>query len=151
MVKLCKILYIFVAPDPDSLDNNIAVILGVVVAVLVVIIAVIVIVGCIFYRRITRIVKKQDIGNIQNPAYDGDRDTQPQRRLPQIPYSDRGYEEPSHYSQLDSSKMVSIDANYQSLIKTQGSSTVVENGNDRCVNEMPDSEATKESTYEELP
>ncbi len=35
---------------------------------------------------------------------------------PQIPHSEGGYEEAAHYAQLDSSKRVSINENYQPLI-----------------------------------
>ena len=56
---------------------------------------------------------QRDVVNIQNAAYDGDK--QPQRKLPDIPYSNSDYEEPSDYAQLDSSKRVPMDANYQSL------------------------------------
>ena len=83
------------------------------VAALVVIIMAIFIVAWIFYRRKPGNENRQDIGNIQNAAYVGD--NQPERRLPQVPYSDSDYEEPSDYAQLDSSKRVPIDANYQSL------------------------------------
>jgi hypothetical protein len=105
-VKLYITLCIYIALDPgssnpsSSSDNNIGVIIGVVVAALVVIIAVIVIVACIFYRWKSSREKQQDVGNIQNAAYE---DTQPQRRLPQMPSSDDDYEEPSDYAQLDSS------------------------------------------------
>ena len=82
-------------------------------AALVVIIVVILIVTWILYRRKTGQENREDIGNIQNAAYEGA--TQPKRRLPQVPHSDSDYEEPSDYAQLDSSKRVPIDANYQSL------------------------------------
>ena len=142
-------------------------------AAFVVIIAVILIVAWIFYRRKSRKENRQDIGNIQNAAYVGD--NQPQRRLPQVPYSDSGYEEPSDYAQLDSSKRVPIDANYQSLTHnmTKGSPAdardyaVLESGDKDderytsltnksdlgggYVTVMSGNEATKESIYEELP
>ena len=180
MVKLCITLCIYIALDSgssnpsSSSDNNIGVIIGVVVAALVVIIAVIVIVACIFYRRKPSSEKQQDVSNIRNAAYEGD--TQLQRRLPQVPYSDSGYLEPSDYAQLDSSKRVPIDANYQSLVHnntksgpTDADYAVLERGNENderytslmnksdsgdggYVTVMSGNEpATKESIYEELP
>ena len=161
------------SPNPSSSDINTGVIIGVVVAAFVVIIAVILIVAWIFYRRKSRKENRQDIGNIQNAAYVGD--NQPQRRLPQVPYSDSGYEEPSDYAQLDRSKRVPIDANYQSLTHnmTKGSApdardyAVLESGDKDderytsltnksdlgggYVTVMSGNEATKESIYEELP
>jgi hypothetical protein len=89
------------------------VIIGAVVAAVVVLITVILIVACLLYRRKPQNENARDTGNIQNAAYEGD--TQTDRRLPEIPYSDRDYEEPAQYAQLDSSMRVPIDENYQSL------------------------------------
>ncbi len=159
----------------SSSDSNIGVIIGVVAAAVVVIVAVILIVAWFFYRRKPGREKREDIGNIQNAAYEGD--THPQgRRLPQVPYSDTGYEEPSDYAQLDSSKRVPIDANYQSLRHKNkqggpeaGDYAVLGRGNEKderytslrnksdnnpgegYVTVMSGNEATKESIYEELP
>ena len=126
------------------------------VAALVVIIMAIFIVAWIFYRRKPGNENRQDIGNIQNAAYVGD--NQPERRLPQVPYSDSDYEEPSDYAQLDSSKRVPVDANYQSLThnEMQGSfsNTSLTNGfnaAEDCATVMFSSEAIKESVYEEIP
>ena len=85
-------------------------IIGAVVPAVVVLIMV---VACLLYRRKPKNENTRDTGNIQNAAYEGD--TQTDRRLPEIPHSDRDYEEPAQYAQLDSSMRVPIDANYQSL------------------------------------
>ena len=149
------------------------------VAALVVIIMAIFIVAWIFYRRKPGNENRQDIGNIQNAAYVGD--NQPERGLPQVPYSDSDYEEPSDYAELDSSKRIPIDANYQSLTPSdytqldsskrvpvdanyqslthnemQGSfsNTSLTNGfnaAEDCATVMFSSEAIKESVYEEIP
>jgi hypothetical protein len=37
------------------------------------------------------------------------------QELPPLPVSEGGYEEPAQYQQLDSSRRVPVDANYQSL------------------------------------
>ena len=97
----------------SSSDNNIGVIIGVVAAAMVIIIAIILIVACFLHRKRSGMNNQRDVVNIQNAAYKGDK--QPQRKLPNIPYSNSGYEEPSDYAQLDSSKRVPMDANYQSL------------------------------------
>ena len=75
-------------PNPPS-DSNTGVIIGVVVAALVIIIMVILIVAWFFYRRRPGRENSQEIGEIQNAAYEGD--TQPPR-LPQVLYSDGDYE-----------------------------------------------------------
>ncbi|CAB3988513.1 Hypothetical predicted protein [Paramuricea clavata] len=106
-------------PDPDlsnptsSSNLNTGAVIGAVVAALVVFITVIVILTRVIYRRKPRRESTGDIGNIQNAAYEGDIYTD--RRLPHVPDSDSHYEEPAKYAQLDSSKRVPIDANYQSL------------------------------------
>ncbi|CAB3981014.1 protocadherin Fat 4-like, partial, partial [Paramuricea clavata] len=100
--------------NPTSSSNlNTGVVIGVVVAALVVLIMVILIVTCFIYPRKTRKENTGDTGNNQNAAYDGD--TYTDRTLPHIPDSDSHYEEPEKYAQLDSSKRMPIDANYQSL------------------------------------
>ena len=77
-------------------------------------ILVILIIICFRYRRTFERESTQDVGNIQNAAYNGD--TQPDRELPQIPHNnDSVYEEPAEYEQLDSSKRAPVDENYQSL------------------------------------
>ena len=161
--------------NPTSSGNNIGVIIGAVVAAMVVIIVVILVVCWFLYRR--KPGKKranentQNINNIKNAAYEGD--TPVQRRLPQVPSSNSGYEEPAEYQQLDSFKRVPIDANYQSLIhkNKQASSgiAVLERGNEdgqrhTSLRNKPEDDAdkgyvtvmsgdasTKESIYEELP
>lgn len=80
---------------------------------MVVIVTVILIVGCLVYRKKPSSENKLETGNVQNPAYEGDK--VPKRRLPRVPDSESGYEEPSDYAQLDSYKRVPMDANYQSL------------------------------------
>ena len=104
--------------NPTSSGNNIGVIIGIVVAAMVVIIVVMLIVCWFLYRkkpgRKRANENTQNINNINNPAYEGD--TPVQRRFPQVPSSNNHYEEPAKYQHLDSSKVVPIDANYQSLI-----------------------------------
>ena len=70
----------------------------------------------------------QNINNIKNAAYEGD--TPVQRRLPQVPSSNSDYEEPAEYQQLDSSKRVPIDANYQSLMHKNKQAGSEERGNE---------------------
>ena len=80
----------------------------------VIIVTVLLIVTCIRYRHILQRKNTEDTGNIQNAVYEGD--TRADRELPQIPHTDGDYEQPAEYAQLDSSKRVPIDENYQSLI-----------------------------------
>ncbi|CAB4043155.1 Hypothetical predicted protein, partial [Paramuricea clavata] len=99
--------------NPSS-NLNTGAIIGALVAALIVLITVVLIVACFLYRRIARKENTQDIGNIQNAAYEGD--TQPaDRRLPEIPYSDTDYVVPAETAQPDSSMRVPVDANDQSL------------------------------------
>ncbi len=115
------------------------------------------IVACILYRRIPRTerVREIAIGNIQNAAYDGD--TQPDRRLSQVPDSESGYLEPAEYAQLDSSKRVPINANYESL-NVEGYQQLNRDLNENVqqyqlnlTDANPRNEVPDESLYEELP
>ena len=157
--------------NPTSSGNNIGVIIGAVVAAMVVIIVVMLIVCWFLYRRKPGRKRAnentQSINNIKNAAYEGD--TQVQRRLPQVPSSDSDYEEPAEYQQLDSSKRVPIDANYQSLIHKYKQASSEERGNEDdqrhtslrnkpeddtdkgLVTVMSGDASAKESIYEELP
>ena len=54
----------------------------------------------------------RDAGKFQNAVYEGDR--QPDTPPPVRP-TDGDYDEPSQYAQLDSSKRVLFEENYQSL------------------------------------
>ena len=68
---------------------------------------------CFRYRQILKRENTRDAGKFQNNAvYEGDRqrDTPPQVRP-----IDGDYDEPSQYAQLDSSKRVLFEENYQSL------------------------------------
>ena len=158
-------------PGSSSSGNNIGVIIGIVVAAMVVIIVVILIVCWFLYRR--KPARKranentQNINNIKNAAYEGG--TSVQRRLPQVPSSDSDYEEPAVYQQLDSSKRVPIDANYQSLIRKNKQASSGERGNEDdqrhtslrnkseddadkgYVTVLSGDASAKESIYEELP
>ncbi len=142
-------------PDPTSSpNNNTAVIVGAVVSAVVVLITVIVIIACILYRRIPKRESAREIGNIQNAAYDGD--TQPDRRLPQVPNSESDYVEPAEYAQLDSSKRVPIDANYESL-NVEGYEQLDRDPNENVqqyaslnLNGNPRNEVPDESLHEEL-
>ena len=105
-------------PGSSSSSNHIGVIISTVVAAMVVTIVVILVVCWFLYRRKSGRKRAnentQNINSIKNAAYEGY--TPVQKRLPQVPSSDCDYEEPAEYQQLDSSKRVPIDANYQSLI-----------------------------------
>ena len=146
-------------------------------AAVVVLVTVILIVAWFLYRRTPPRDKEQNIGEVQNPAYVGE--SQRNRRLPQVPHFESGYEEPTEtaeYTQLDSSKRVPIDANYQSLKHRDkpggsddtGDYAVLERGDENAslsnkpannlaeayvtvVSKEPGSEVAKESLYEELP
>ena len=109
----------------------------------------------------------QNINNIKNAAYEGD--TPVQRRLPQVSSSNSDYEEPAEYQQLDSSKRVPIDANYQSLMRKNKQAGSEERGNEddqrhTSLRNKPEDDADKGyvtvlsgdasangSIYEELP
>ena len=82
--------------------------------VAVLILSVTLIATCFRYRQILQKQNTADIGNIQNAVYEGD--IQLHRKLPHTPHTDGDYEQPAEYAQLDSSKRVPMDANYQSLI-----------------------------------
>ena len=139
----------------------------------------ILIVGWFLYRRKPERNRAnentENIANIKNTAYEGD--TQAHRRLPQVPYSNSGYEEPAEYQQLDSSRRIPVDANYQSLVPKNkqantgvaGDYTVLERENEDdqrytslrnkpkddpaegYVTVVSGNQAAKESIYEELP
>ena len=157
--------------NPTSSSYSIGIITSIVVAAMVVIIVVILIVCWFLYRRKPGRKRAnentQNINNIKNPAYEGDPPVQ--RRLPQVPSSNSDYEEPAEYQQLDSSKRVSIDANYQSLIHKNKQASSEERGNendqrhtslrnkpeddaDKCFATVLSGDASaKESIYEEIP
>ena len=98
----------------DSTSSNTGIIIGAVMATVVLILAVMLIIICFRYRRTLEKESTRDFGSIQNTAYEGD--TQPDRELPQRSHStDREYEEPAVYAQLDSSKRIPADEIYQSL------------------------------------
>ncbi|XP_028399469.1 uncharacterized protein LOC114522887 [Dendronephthya gigantea] len=97
----------------SSPDSDTGVIIGAVVAAVVVLVTVIVIVACFRYRRMSPRDKEQNIGEIKNPAFDGE--TQQREELPSVPKSESDYEEPTEYAQLDKLRRASINANYQSL------------------------------------
>ena len=147
---LCALDSGLLTPTPSS-NSNTGVIIGAVVAALVVIVTVILISVCILYRRKPGKDDMGDIGNIQNAAYEGD--TQTDRKLPEIPYSDSNYEEPAHYAQLDSSERVPIDANYQSL-NIEGYQQLDNNHNENVQQYASlniDTNPSNESIYEVIP
>ena len=119
----------------------------------VVIVTVILIVTCFRYRRILKRENTRDVGKFQNAVYEGD--TQPDTP-PQVRPAD--YEQPSEYAQLDSSKRVLVDENYQSL-NAEGYDQLQTNPNENVppytllnVNSNHDNKRIRdESTYEELP
>ena len=136
------------------------IIVGVVMATVVLILAVMLIIICFRYRRILERENTRDFGNIQNTAYEGD--TQPDRELPQIPHNtDREYEEPVVYAQLDSSKRIPADENYQSLnvegyepLRTEPNENVPQYTPLNINNNLDledDGEGHNESVYEEVP
>ena len=96
---------------------------------------------------------QRDVVNVQNAAYDGDK--QPQRKLSNISYSNSVYEEPSDYAlQLDSAKRVPMDTSYQSLKtrKKQGAFEIEQRYTSQKSDRRADVEAAgQESLYEEFP
>ena len=82
--------------------------------VAVLILTVTLIATCFRYRQILHRQNAPDIGNIQNAVHEGE--MRLHRQLPHTPHTDGDYEQPAEYAQLDSSKRVPMDANYQSLI-----------------------------------
>ena len=119
----------------------------------VVIVTVILIVTCFRYRKILKRENTRDVGKFQNTVYEGD--TQPDTP-PQVRPSD--YEQPAQYAQLDSSKRVLVDENYQSL-NVEGYDQLQTNPNENVspytslkANSNYDNKRIRdESTYEELP
>ncbi|CAB4011972.1 microneme MIC12 [Paramuricea clavata] len=102
--------------DPSSQEKSIGIIIGVSVAAVIVLVTVILIVARFICRRKEGPDNTRNIGDIQNAAYEGDK--QPKRpKMPKKPHSEHVYDEPTVYAQLDSSTRVPIDANYQSLNK----------------------------------
>ena len=81
-------------------------------SLVVLIVTVILIATCFRYRQILKRENTRDAGKFQNAVYEGDRqpDTPPQVRP-----TDGDYDEPSQYAQLDSSKRILFEENYQSL------------------------------------
>ena len=141
-------------------SSNTGIIIGAVMATVVFILAVMLIIICFRYRRVPERENTRDVGNIQNTAYEGD--TQPDRELPQRPRStDRQYEESAVYAQLDSSKRVPADENYQSLnvegyeqLRTEPNENVPQYTPLNINNNLDledDGEGHKESVYEEVP
>ena len=125
-------------------------------AAVVVIITVILIVACFLYRQIVKRANIQAASYIKNPAYQGD--TQPDRTLPQIPHTEREYEEPAVYTQLDSSKRAPMDENYQSLheegyepLQTYQNEIISQYTSLNTSNNSEDGGIPDESAYEELP
>ena len=119
----------------------------------VVIVTVILIVTCFRHRKILKRENTRDVGKFQNRVYEGD--TQPDTP-PQIRPTD--YEQPSEYAQLDGSKRVLVDENYQSL-NVEGYDQLQSNPNENVpqytsldTNSNHDNKRIREeSTYEELP
>jgi hypothetical protein len=86
------------------------------VAAVILLVTVILIVARFICRRKEGPDNTRNVGDIQNAAYEGDK--QPKKpRIPKKPYSEPVYDEPTVYAQLDSATRVPIDANYQSLSK----------------------------------
>ena len=136
--------------DPQS--NNTWIIFGVVMTAAVVIVTAILIVTCFRYRKILKRENTRDVGKFQNTVYKGDiqPDTPPQVRP-------TDYEQPSQYAQLDSSKRVLVDENYQSL-NAEGYDQLQTNSNESVsqyisldTNSNHAKRIRDESTYEELP
>lgn len=112
------------------------------------------------YRRSPRKQSSETVDYIQNSAYEGDKEGSI-RRLPNVPYSEDGYEEPATYAQLDSSKRIPVDKNYQGLIirgkqgvekdvpDSAGLQREDESQKERCSLEN-NKDVEKESVYEEL-
>lgn len=155
-------LLLFVDTKTDSSDSTFSpgsytgVIIGAVVAAVVVIVTVVLIVACFLYREILKRENTHGSGYIQNPAYQGD--TQSDRTLPQIPHTDKEYEEPAVYTQLDSSNRTPIDENYQSLneegyepLQTYQNDDVPQYASLNTFNNPEDGDNPDESAYEELP
>ena len=108
-------LIIFTATTMSSRDpnNNTWMIIAAVMIAAAVIVTVILIVTCLRYRKILKRENARDVGKIQNAVYE--EDIHLHRKLPKIPRTDGDYEQPAEYAQLDSSKRVHVDENYQSL------------------------------------
>ena len=68
---------------------------------------------CFFWKKTRVNTSTGNIGDNENNAYDNV--LSPPIELPQLNRSVSEYEQPSPYAQLDSSKRVPMDANYQSL------------------------------------
>ena len=126
-------------------------------ATIVLVLTLILLIICFRHRRVLARESTQDVGNIQNIAYEGD--TQPERELPQIPDTSSEYEEPAQYAQLDSSKRVPTDDNYQSL-NVEGYDELQIDPNENIPqyaslksdnNPANNDEIPGESVYEELP
>lgn len=140
-------------------SSNTGIIIGAVMATVVLILMVILIIVCFRYRRTPERESTRDVSNIQNTAYEGD--TQPDRELPQIPHkTDSEYEEPTVYAQLDSSKRVPADENYQSLRDYQGCEQLQTDPNENVPQYAPlkinnnledDGGIPDESVHEEVP
>ena len=124
-------------------------------ATIVFVLTLILLVICFRHRRVLE--STRDVGNIQNIAYE--RDTQPERELPQIPDTSSEYEGSAQYAQLDSSKRVPTDDNYQSL-KVEGYQQLQIDPNEnipqytslKSDNNLANNDGIPgESVYEELP
>ena len=102
------------SPTQTSAISNIGVLIGIVVAVtFVIVLAMVIFVTCFFYKRKQVETNKENVENNENTVYDDV--LSPHIELPQLHRTASGYEQPSPYAQLDNSKRVPIDANYQSL------------------------------------
>lgn len=130
---------------------------------MIIIVAAICIVGCFLYRKKTVELAGVQTGTVQNAAYESDKNLK--RKLPQVPKTENVYD------QLDETKMVPIDKNYQSLLprNTDGTENIAvnyvvvgENEQDKPSleqNKLPESyvtivsenSTTIEPIYEELP
>ena len=141
--------------DPKPSNNNTGVIVGGVMAVLVVIVTVVLIVTCFRYRQVLKKENYGDVGRIQNAVYDEDTQLD---TLPQAHHTDGDHEQPAaEYAQLDSSKRVPVDENYQSL-NVEGYDQLQKNPNENVpqytslnMKRNDNKRTPEEPTYEEIP
>ena len=136
--------------DPKSSNNNTGVIVCGVMAVVVVIVTVILIVTCFRYRQILNRENTQAVGKIQNDVYERDTPSQ-------VHTTNGDYEQPTQYAQLDSSKRVLTEENYQSLnaegyqqLQIDPNENVPQYTSLNTNSNHDDGKNPEESTYEEL-
>ena len=115
-------------PPPTNNGNSAVLVIGFSVAVVVMLAIVSVLVYCLWKRKrrdAANAKSTTSVPDILDSASDNEapeesaqpagRNPQQNRELPPVPAEESIYEEPADYSQLDNSKRVPIDDNYQPL------------------------------------